>query len=141
MLLVYLGQNKVMASQGPSLHIPQSDTQIRHIQNLPLLCHWQQLSPTRPDLRKDQDPEQEILAVSIQLEICGNFQELKKIIHKRSFPLLSKDLPLIFEKLFWVELEHSLTHSSGSSDLAAAHASEAARRTPVARRGLRFLAV
>ena len=70
------------------------------------------------------------------MEISGNFQELKTIIHKSIFSFLSKDLPLIFKKLFWVELEHSLTHPSGSRDLAAAHASETARRTLGARWGL-----
>lgn len=117
MLLVYLGQKKVTMSLCTFYNqAPRADTS-RTCHFLSLAAAWLKKAQ---DLRKVLYMEQEILSGSMQLEISGNFQELKKIIHKCLFPLISEDLPSIFQKLFRVELEHSLTHSSGSGDLATA---------------------
>lgn len=132
-----------MSSQWPSLaqFRNQCPRQI-HPEPVTTLSMEATQSKQAQDLRKVKYTEQGTLAVSIQTEISGNFQKLERkiIIHRKHFPLLSKDLPLIFKKLFGVELEHSLSHSQhiclGGGVLAVAHGSESARRTPATPQGL-----
>lgn len=93
--MVYLGQKKVTMSLCTFYNqAPRADTS-RTCHFLSLAAAWLKKAQ---DLRKVLYMEQEILSGSMQLEISGNFQELKKIIHKCLFPLISEDLPLIFSK-------------------------------------------
>ena len=92
-----LGQHKVMVSQGPYLSMATTrHPGQKHPEPATSLSPAAAWPKQAQDLRKGQNSEQEILAGSIQLEISDHSQELKKIIHKSIFPLLSKDLPLIF---------------------------------------------